>query len=216
MNIVRMLAAAVVVAAIAAIPAHAQGTRPGGTTSRPVASPTPATAPAKVAVPASKIALVDTEAFGDEKVGIVRFVRALQALEREFKPQTDQMLAIQAKMQQLARDIETLSKSPVVDRRTIDAKREEGSRLERELKYKKEEYDAATPKRYRELVTPISQDIGKELDAFRKEHGITLILDVSKLLPVILSGDNALDITAPFIAYYNARHPATASGPAPK
>lgn len=216
MKIVRMLAASAVVAAIAAIPAYAQGTRPAGATPRPAASPAPGTAPAKVAVPETRIAFVDTEAFADEKVGITRFVRALQTLEREFKPKTDEMLGIQAKMEQLAKDIETLSKSQVVDQRSIQAKRDEGGRLERELKYKKEEYDAATPKRYRELVAPISADIGQELDAFRKQHGITLVLDVTKLLPVILSADNALDITEPFIAYYNARHPVPASSPAPK
>ena len=216
MKIVRMLAAAAVVTAIAAVPVYAQGTRPAGTPPRPAASPAPGTAPARVAVPESKIAFVDTEAFADEKVGIKRFVRGLQALQLEFKPQSDQMLGIQAKMAQLAKDIETLSKSQLVNQSSIQAKQEEGSRLERELKYKKEEYEAAMPKRYRELVSPISADIGKELDAFRKEHGITLVFDVTKLLPVILSADNAMDITEPFIAYYNARHPVPASSPAPK
>jgi len=216
MKIVRMLTAAAILAAIAAIPASAQGTRPATTAPRPTASPATSTAPANVAVPNSKIAFVDTEAFADEKVGIARFVSVLQTLRREFKPKEDEMLAIQAKIQQLAKDIETLSKSGVVNQTSIQAKQEEGGRLERELKYKKEDYDAATAKRYRELVGPVSADIGKELDAFRKDHAITLILDVTKFLPAILSANDEMDITRPFIAYYNARHPVTASTPAPK
>ena len=216
MKIVRMLAASAVVAAIAAIPLYAQGTRPAGTTPRPAASPATSTAPANIAVPESKIAFVNTEAFADEKAGIARFVVALQTLQREFKPKTDEMLAIEARMQQLAKDIETLSKNPLADQKPIQAKQEEGGRLERERKYKKEDYDAAAAKRYRDLVDPVSADIGKELDAFRKDHGITIILDVTKLLPAILSADGEMDITLPFIAYYNARHPVTASSPAPK
>ena len=211
MKIVRMLAFSAVVAAIAAISAYAQGTRPAGATPRPTASP----APANVAVPESKIAFVNTEAFADEKGGIVRFVVALQNLQRELKPKADELLAIESKMQQLARDIETLSKNPLADQKPIQAKQEEGGRLERELKYKKEDYDATAPKRYRDVVTPISTDIGNELDAYRKDHGISLILDVAKLLPAILSVDDKMDITQAFIAYYNTRHPATPS-PAPK
>ncbi|MDX6613618.1 MAG: hypothetical protein QOD75_2804 [Blastocatellia bacterium] len=210
MKIVRMLAVSAVVTAIAAIPAYAQGTRPAGATPRPAASP----APANVAVPESKIAFVNTEAFADEKAGIARFVGALQSLQRELKPKADELLALQARLEQLAKDIDTLNKNPLADQKPIQAKQEEGSRLERELKYKKEDYDAVAAKRYRDLVTPISTDIGNELDAYRKDHGFSLVLDVTKLLPAILSADEKMDITQAFITYYNARHPATA--PAPK
>jgi Skp family chaperone for outer membrane proteins len=218
MKIVRLVAASAILAAFAALPAYAQGTRPAGNTTppRPTATPATNTAPANVVVPDSKIALVDTEAFGDEKAGIVRFVSALQALQREVKPRQDEMLAIQTKMQQLSKDIDTLSKSAVVDPKTIQAKREEGGRLERELMYKKVDYDAMMPKRYREVVGPVSADIGKELDVFAAQRGITMVLDVSKLLPAILTAKNETDITLAFIAYYNAKNPATAAATPPR
>lgn len=211
MKITRMIAATTILLAIAALSAYAQGTRPapGATPPRPSATPATSTAPINVTVPDSKIALVDTEAFADEKAGIGRFVSALQALQREFKPKQDEMLAIQARMQQIAKDIATMSKSAVVDPKTIQAKQDEGERLERELKYKKEDYEAATPKRYRELVGPISSDIGKELDVFAAQRGITMVLDVSKLMPVILSAKAEMDITKAFIAYYNSKNPTT-------
>ena len=213
MKIARMLAVSGILTAMAAIPAYAQVTRPPGATPRPTASPATSTAPVNVAVPNSKIAFVNTEAFADQKDGIVRFASTLQILQREFKPKEDEMLALEARIQQLAKDIETLTKSQLADRAAIQAKQDEGSRLERELKYKKDEYDAVTPKRYRDIVGPVSRDIGNELDAFRKQHGITMVLDTTKLLPAILSVSEEMDITRPFIAYYNAKHPGTSAAP---
>jgi Skp family chaperone for outer membrane proteins len=206
MRFIRVIAASAILAAFAALPAFAQGTRPAGTVT-PSRTPASPGATANVAVPDTKIAFVDTEAFADEKAGITRFVNAVLAVSREFKPKQDEMLALQTRIQQLAKDIDTLSKSTVVDPKSIQAKQEEGARLERELKYKKEDYDAVMPKRYREVVGPVSADIGKELDVFAAQRGITLVLDVSKLLPAILSAKNEMDITVPFIAYYNAKNP---------
>lgn len=211
MKIVRIVAASAILAAFTALSTHAQATRPAVNTPRPTATPATGTASANVVVPESKIALVDTEAFGDEKTGIVRFVEALRSLQREVKPKQDEMLAIQAKIQQIAKDIDSLSKSAVVDPQSIRAKQDEGGRLERELKYKKEDYDAIMQRRYREVVGPVSTDIGKELDVFAAQRGITMVLDVSKLLPAILTAKNETDITVAFIAYYNAKKPATAA-----
>jgi Skp family chaperone for outer membrane proteins len=209
MKIVRIVAASAILAAIAALPTYAQGTRLAGSPTAP--GPATSPAPANVAVPDSKIAFVDTEAFDDEKAGIGRFVTAIQSLQREFKPRQDEMLALQAKLQQLAKDINTLNKAAVVDPRSVQAKQEEGGQLERQLKYKKDDYDAAMQKRYREVVGPVSADIGKELDAFAAQRGITMILDVSKLLPAILTAKQEMDITRAFITYYNSKNPTAAA-----
>lgn len=212
-----MLVASTILSAIVALSAQAQATRPGAnvTPPRPTATPAAATTPANVAVPESRIAFVDTEAFGNEKTGIARFVAALRTVQREFKPKQDEMLGLQTRLQQLAKDIDTLSKSAVVDPKSIQAKQDEGARLEREFKYKKEVYDATMQKRYREIVGPVSTDIGSELDVFAAKRGITLVLDVSKLLPAILTAKNEMDVTVAFIAYYNAKNPGTGA-PAPK
>lgn len=216
MKIVRMLTASAIFAAIAVLPAYAQGTRPAGTTTpaRPATSPAPTTA--NVTVPDSKIAFVNTEAFGDDKEGINRFVNAGQSLQRDLKPKQDELVGLQNRMRQIATDIETLRKTPVASEASIQTKQDEGERLQREFEYKQKDYEAWSQKRYRDIVGPVSADIGKELDAFRKDHGITMVLDVTKLLPAILSAKEEMDITRPFIAYYNAKNPATASAPAPK
>src|SRR6266550_1776918 len=213
MKTISTLLASATLLAIAALSTQAQVTRPATNVAppRPTATPAAGTTSATVAVPDSKIALVDTEAFGDEKAGIVRFVNSLRTLQSEMKPKQDELLTIQAKIQQLSKDIDTLSKAAMVDPKTIQAKQEEGARLEREFKYKKEDFDALTQKRYRDVVGPISADIGKELDVFATQRGVTMVLDVSKLMPAILTAKNEMDITVAFIAYYNAKYPATAA-----
>ena len=217
MKTVRMLAASAIFAAIASLPAYAQGTRPAATPTtpaRPATSPAPTTT--NVAVPDSKIAFINTEAFGDEKAGINRYVSTLQLLQRDLKPKQDEIVGLQNKIRQVESDLKTLTAAPVVSQTSVQAKQDEGEKLARELEYKQKDYEAVSQKRYRDIVGPVSVDIGKELDAFRKDNGITMILDVTKLLPAILSAKEEMDITRPFIAYYNAKNPATASAPAPK
>lgn len=218
MKTTSMLATAILLAT-AAISAQAQS-RPAPTPTlapaRPAATPIPGTSPPAVAVPAAKIAIVDTEAFADEKIGITRLVRAVKSLQSEVKPKNDEMLAIQTRMQQIAKDIENLSKSSVVDPKSIQAKQDEGARLERDLKYKKEDFDAMVQRRYREVVGPVSENIGRELDAFATQHGLTMVIDISKMLPSILTVKREMDVTLAFIAYYNAKNPGTGAATPPK
>ena len=205
----RIFAATMMLAALLAVSASAQ-TRPatGTTPARPAAT-TPAPA-SNAPVPETKIAFIDTGAFGEEKGGITRYVNAVKALEREFKPRQDELNGMQTRIKTIADEIGKLTGNSVVDPKTIQTKQDEGERLQRDLKYKKEQADADFAKRYQEVVGPISQDIGKALDTFATQRGITMILDISKLAPAILTVNPAMDVTAAFIAEYNSR-PATAS-----
>jgi Skp family chaperone for outer membrane proteins len=190
---------------VAALSAAAQ-TRPGpagAATPKPVASAPTTTA----AVPDTKIAFVDTTAFGDEKTGIKRYVNAVKTVQVQFKPTTDELISLQNRIKVIADDITKLSGSPVVDPKSIQAKQDEGERLQREFKYKKEDADAAFEKKYGEVVGPISTDIGKALDQYLLQHGLTVILDMSKLAPAVLTMNPAMDITQSFIAEYNSRNP---------
>ena len=82
--------------------------------------------------------------------------------------------------------------------------------MKTELKRKGEDAQAAWNKRLQDVLSPIYDDIGKALDIFAKAHGITLILDVTKVQG-ILSFSETLDITKPFITEFNSKNPATAS-----
>ena len=182
----------------------APGSR-GVATPKPVASqPAPS---ATAAVPDTKIAFVDTTEFGDEKTGIKRYVNAVKTVQLEFKPTTDDLLNLQNRIKAIADEITKLSGNAVVDPKTIQAKPDEGERLQREFKYKKEQLDADFEKRYGEVVGPISADIGKALDQYLLQHGLTMILDISKLAPAVLTMNPAMDITQSFIAEYNSKNP---------
>jgi len=206
MKTIRIFAAALMLAALLAISASAQ-TRPATT----APARTAATAPSGP-LPETKIAFIDTGAFGAEQGGIIRYVNAMKGLEREFQPRQTELEGIQNRIKAIADEINKLnSGSAVVDPKTIQAKTDEGERLQRDLKYKQEQADADFKKRYNDVISPISTDIGKALDQFASQRGITMILDISKLAPAILTLNQNMDVTQAFITEYNSTHPATAS-----
>jgi Skp family chaperone for outer membrane proteins len=205
-----MIAASTILAAITALSAFAQApARPTSTPARPAA--TVANTNPNAVVPDSKIAFINTEAFGDEKQGITRYINAVKSLEKEFTPRQTELNTMSTRLKTLADDIQKLSGAPVVDPNTIRAKQDEAEQLQRDMKRKKEDADAAFQKRYELVVSPISQDIGKALDGFATSRGITMILDISKLAPAVLTVNPAMDVTQAFIVEYNRTHPATAS-----
>ena len=199
MNRIILIAAAFVVLTGASVSVSAQ-TQPAG--ARPAApQPTPAAA---APVPVTKIALVDTTLFGDEKAGINRYVSALKGVQATFQPRLIELNNLQNQIKALADEINKLSASPVVD---LKPKQDEGERLQRDLKYKKEQFDADFERALTQAAAPVSADIGKALDQYAAQHGLTLILDISKLLPALLTVSPAMDITQAFIADYNSKHP---------
>jgi Skp family chaperone for outer membrane proteins len=177
---------------------------------RPAATPAASSAP----VPDSRIALIDTTMFGDEKNGIWRYVDAAKAVQAEFKARTDELQSIQNRLNTLATEIQTLMKAPVADQKTIEAKRQQGQTLETEGKTKKDRLDEDVSKRYEQVIAPISSQIGAAMDVFARQRGITMTLDASKLLPAILTVVPATDLTQAFINDFNSKNPRT--GPAPR
>ncbi|MEP6568139.1 MAG: OmpH family outer membrane protein [Acidobacteriota bacterium] len=197
------IAAGLVILISASVSAFAQ-TRPAPTTAPPAAPQTPvAVAP----VPATKMALLDTTQFADEKAGIVRYVRAARTVQGEFATKTAELQSLQTRIKALSDEITKLAANPVVGPESIKAKQDEGERLQRELKYKQDQAAADYQKRLEQVVGPISTDIGKALDLYASQHGLTMILDISKILPAILTISPAVDITQPFIAEYNSKNP---------
>ncbi len=198
MKIYRLIAAAALVAAVAALPIYAQGN--GRTASQPSAA---------AAVPDTRIAFINTEIFADDKQGITRFVNAMRSLEREFQPRSTELTNMQAQIKSIAEDIQKTQS--LSDPKALQAKQERGDALQREYEFKKKSADADYQKRFQAVVSPIYEDIGKALDTFAKQRGITMILDISKLAPAVLTVNENMDVTKAFIAEYNSRNPATAS-----
>ncbi len=211
MKINRLFAAFLFLAAVTSLPAYAQQNARS-------AAPAGGAAAAGVAatVPDSKIAFINTEAFADEKQGIARYVNAMKSLEREFLPRQNELVALQTQLKGIADDITKLNNNQsVVDPKTIQQKQEQGVAIQNQLEFKKKEAEAAFQKRRQDIVDPISDDIAKALDAFSRQRGINLMLDISKFAPAVLSVNPAMDMTAAFIAEYNSRA-ATTAAPRPR
>src|SRR6266850_7243707 len=112
------LIAAVFVAAAASLSVFAQ-TRPAPQTTAPAA------ATAQANVPATKVALINTEAFADEKQGIVRIVAAVKRVDNEFDPRKKELQALQQKLQALQDEITKIQAAPAsvgVDQKALQTK----------------------------------------------------------------------------------------------
>jgi Skp family chaperone for outer membrane proteins len=216
MKRISLLGLSLVFAAFFAVCSFAQGgSSPAGAT-KTGAQPTGVQTPV-----ASKIGWIDTSAFGDEKAGVVKYVNALKTLEAEMKPKVTQMQQMDAKIKQIAADLDNAQKNTAipVDPKTLQAKQDEGQALQRQLEFNKKDYDAAVEKRSGEVLGPVSAEISKSIQEYAKVKGYSVILDINALAQAnaILALDTTSDVTKDFIAYYNQTHPAgTASTTTPK
>lgn len=179
-------------------------------------TPPPKTAQTAPAVP--KIAFINSDAFYDEKIGITKLVSALKTLEREFGPKNQELTGLNNRLGAIATELQNMQNLPTAqfNQAAYSTKREEGERLQRELEYKKKDAESAVAKRRNELVSPISQEIGKAIDEYAKKNGYTVILDPSKLTEAMLFYSEAADSTKEFITFFNAKTPATPAPATPR
>ena len=201
MKIFRTIAAVAFVAAISATSIFAQPK----TSSSPAAGPAPAqTGP----LPETKIALVDTEQFLDEKAGITRLVAAAKRVDNEFQPRRTEMQTLQSQIEKTTADLQKAA--PVQDPKVTAQQQDKLDQMKKDYQRKGEDAQAAYQKRLQEVLGPVYDEIGKALDAYARAHGITLVLDVTKIQGIV-SASESLDITKPFITEFNSKNPSTAS-----
>ena len=155
----------------------------------------------------AKIGVINSFAFSDEKAGITKYVAANRTLEAEFLPVRNELNAISTRIQAIANEIDGLRKVSVVDQKAIAVKIEEGQKLERDLKFKTEDAKERFARQEGRVLGPVMQAIGTGLQDYAKQKGYTLIFDIARdqngLLVAI--GDQTVDVTKDFIAYYNVR-----------
>ena len=211
MRLDRLIAAAFVAAMISSSALAQQ--KPAGQPATPPAASAPAS------VPTSKVALINTEMFADEKQGIVRIVAAIKRVDAEFQAKKTELQQLQQRVQALTDEVSKVQNAPAavgVDQKALQAKVDSLEALKKEGQRKQEDAQTAYNKRMQEMLAPVYEDIGKSLDAFGKAQGITLLLDASKIAPAILSAADASDVTRAFIAEFNSKFPATAAVTPPK
>jgi len=196
------------------------GQQPAG---RPAAQPTPpptapaASATAPVQLPMSKMAVIYTDLFLDQKTGIAKFNSVVTKLNNEFQKTKDELTQMQTRSTTLESEITKLRGAPEgapVDQRSLQAKIDQLDQLKKEIQRKGEDAQASYNRRRQELFTPLQDEIGKALEAFAKARGINVIIDAAQV-PLLYAADS-IDITRAFIADFNSKNPATAATTTPE
>lgn len=165
----------------------------------------------QTASPTSRIAVIYSVDFQDQKTGISRFSAAITKLNGEFQKTQDELTQTAQRLRQQQDEITKLQQTPNVTPAQIQARLEQLDQQKKDYTRRGEDAQAAYQRRRLELLSPLQEDVGKALDAFAKARGITMILDGSQM-PLLYAADS-IDITKAFIADYNSKNPATASNP---
>lgn len=162
----------------------------------------------------SKVAFVDTNAFGDPQHGITRLVRAVNLVESEFAPRRAALVEMHQRLEKQRQEFAFAGPIPT-DPRPMTPERRKQSRekaelMQREFEQKQAEIDRDYSNRLNEVAAPVYEDIRRSLKAFAESRGITILIDVGKLsCPIGCDVEAAADlnITRAFIAEYNRQHP---------
>ena len=183
--------------------------QPNRPAAQPAATPT---APATVALPTSKMAVLYTDLFLDQKQGIAKFNTVVTKLNGEFQKLKDEIQAMQTRAQTLETEIGKLREAPAgtpIDQRSLQTKIDQLEQLKKDIQRKAEDAQAAYNRRRQELFNPLQEEISKALEVFAKARGINVIIDAAQV-PLLYAADS-IDITRAFITEFNSKNPATAS-----
>lgn len=196
---------------------------------RPAATPTPVPAPSRpataapaapadntAALPMSKMAVIYTDLFLDQKTGIAKFNNLIAKLNGEFQKIKDELTQMQTRAQALETEINKLREAPEgtpIDQKALQAKIDQLDQLKKDIQRKGEDAQGAYNKRRQEIFTPLQDEIGKALEVFAKARGINVIIDAAQV-PLLYAAET-IDITRAFIADFNSKNPVTAATTTP-
>ena len=201
-----------VIVVVFAISLSAQQQRPAGAPAQPAPTPTAPAATATVALPMSKMAVIYTDLFLDQKSGIAKFNNVVTKLNGEFAKLKEDLVQMQNRAQALETEINKLREAPEgtpIDQKSLQAKIDQLDQLKKEIQRKGEDAQASYNRRRQELFAPLQDEIGKALEAFAKARGINVIIDAVQV--PLLFADEKIDITRAFIADFNSKNPVTAA-----
>ncbi|MEJ1973723.1 MAG: OmpH family outer membrane protein [Lacunisphaera sp.] len=158
-------------------------------------------------MPATKIAWINSQAFVDEQNGVKALVRTNKQLELEFSNQQSDLSLLNEKLRTIVAELGKLQAGGTANADAIQKKQAEGLKLQQELQGRQQEFQTALNQAQQEKQGPIVADLDKSMTAFAKEREIGLVLDVAKIGGGVVVAQPEIDITADFIAYFNAAHP---------
>lgn len=210
MTILRLTLLTLFIATIGVVSTFAQATRPAA----------PAAPAADAPIPAAKVALINSNAFYDDKAGIVRLYKALDAVDREFEPRSKELETLNADITKRTNELASLqaqlnNPGTPVKAADVQTKAFELDQLKRDLQRKVQDAQDGYKRRMAEVQAPIIDDIVKALNTYAAQHGITLTLDAAKMPDAIMTVVPSIDITDAFIKDYNSHNPATTAAARP-
>ena len=165
----------------------------------------------------SKMAVIFTDLFLDQKTGIAKFNSVVTKLNSEFSATKLDLTQMQTRAQTLESEITKLREAPEgtpIDQRALQAKIDQLDQLKKDIQRKGEDAQASYNRRRQELFTPLQEEIGKALEAFAKARGINVIIDGTQV-PLLYAAES-IDITRAFITDFNSKNPITAATTPPK
>jgi len=193
-----------------AISASAQQQRPAA--AQPTPTPAAAAPAPTVALPVSKMAVINSDFFLDQKAGIAKFNTAVTKLNGEFQKIKDELTQMQTRATTLEAEINKLREAPEgtpIDQKSLQAKIDQLEQLKKDIQRRSEDAQNSYNRRRGEIFNPLQEEIGKALEAFAKARGINVIIDAAQV--PLLFADEKIDITRAFIADFNSKNPVTAA-----
>ena len=167
----------------------------------------PVKRPVIKAIEPARLAYVNSNAFLEPATGIKQLVKVFQSLELEFSSQQSELSLLGEKLRTIVGELNKLRSDPAANAKAIEEKQAAGVALQQELQTKQQAAQQAFAKRQQEVQGPVSTELGKELRQFAQERDLSMVFDIAKLGDALLDARPELDLTADFIAYFNARHP---------
>lgn len=164
----------------------------------------------------SKMAVIFTDLFLDQKSGIAKFNSVVTKLNSEFSATKLDLTQMQTRAQALESEITKLREAPEgtpIDQRALQAKIDQLDQLKKDIQRKGEDAQASYNRRRQELFSPLQEEIGKALEAFAKARGINVIIDGTQV-PLLYAAES-IDITRAFINDFNSKNPITAATTTP-
>jgi Skp family chaperone for outer membrane proteins len=166
------------------------------------ASAASAQAPAAGQPTPAKVGVINSDMFSAKTGGITRLVNALRTLETEFKPQRDEIAQMVTRFNALQQPLPANSTA-----QQQATRRDEVLNLQTTINRKQEDARSAFAKRSAALTEPIRLSIFSALQAYSKQRGVDLLVDISKFQDGVLLLNPAADMTAAFIKDYNSKNP---------
>lgn len=165
---------------------------------------------------ASKVVVIDSNAFFNDKTGITKIIAASKSVVAEVAARRSEVQQLIQRVDAVSKDIEAMrgnaGKGIPVDEKTMQAKIDELERLRREGKYKEDEYKAFAQKKQNEIVGPVYSEVLKALGEYVTQKDYGLVFDLSKDQNGVLAfASDKFDITKDFITYFNAKPVTTIS-----